>query len=87
MKSNKMTKNYGQYQQSLYANGMLSGTRSVITPDPRHLEEQARKAMSLQSFNYIAGGAGEKASYTGTGGTDLVPFLKQTREETEEAAR
>jgi hypothetical protein len=57
-----MPENYGQYQQSIYSNGMFSSGRQVITTDPRKLEEQARKALSLQSFSYIAGGAGEKAT-------------------------
>lgn len=57
-----MPENYGKYQQSIYANGMLSGTRLVVTPDPRDLEDQARKVMNLPAFNYIAGGAGEKAT-------------------------
>ncbi|EED15370.1 FMN dependent dehydrogenase, putative [Talaromyces stipitatus ATCC 10500] len=57
-----MPENYGQYQQTIYSNGMFSSGRPVITTDPRLLEEQARKTMSLQSFGYIAGGAGEKAT-------------------------
>jgi hypothetical protein len=58
----KMPSNYGQYQRSIYANGMLSGGRPVVTTDPRQLEEQARKALSSRAFNYIAGGAGEQAT-------------------------
>lgn len=57
-----MPENYGEYQKSIYSNGMLSSSRQVVTTDPRQLEEQARKALNLQSYNYIAGGAGEKAT-------------------------
>lgn len=34
----------------------------TVTTDPNTLEEQARKHMGARSFNYIAGGAGEKAT-------------------------
>lgn len=57
-----MSKNYGEYQHNIYSSGMFSGGRPVVTPDPRQLEEQARNAMSQRAFNYIAGGAGEKAT-------------------------
>ncbi|KAH8800626.1 putative FMN dependent dehydrogenase [Xylogone sp. PMI_703] len=33
-----------------------------LTTDPRLLEEQARKYLSLTAYNYVAGGAGEKAT-------------------------
>ena len=34
----------------------------TVTTDPNTLEEQARKYMGARSFNYVAGGAGEKAT-------------------------
>lgn len=34
----------------------------TVTTDPNALEEQARKYMNLRSFNYVSGGAGEKAT-------------------------
>lgn len=34
----------------------------MVTTDPRKLEEQARQMMDARAFNYIAGGAGEKAT-------------------------
>ncbi|CRG88885.1 L-lactate dehydrogenase (cytochrome) [Talaromyces islandicus] len=55
-----MSDNYGQYQQTIYANSMYAHGRPVVTTDPRKLEEQARQLMDARSFNYIAGGAGEK---------------------------
>ncbi|KAH8705593.1 putative FMN dependent dehydrogenase [Talaromyces proteolyticus] len=57
-----MSENYGQYQQTIYANAMYAHGRPVVTTDPRRLEEQARQAMNARAFNYIAGGAGEKAT-------------------------
>jgi hypothetical protein len=57
-----MSDNYGQYQQTIYANSMYAGGRPVVTTDPRKLEEQARQMMDARAFNYIAGGAGEKAT-------------------------
>lgn len=57
-----MSENYGLYQQQIYANGALNGVLPTVTTDPRLLEEQARKALGSRSFNYVAGGAGEKAT-------------------------
>ncbi|KAL1979716.1 hypothetical protein VTN96DRAFT_5260 [Rasamsonia emersonii] len=57
-----MSENYGLYQQQIYANGALNNVLPTVTTDPRLLEEQARKALGSRSFNYVAGGAGEKAT-------------------------
>lgn len=57
-----MSQNYGQYQLSIYANGMMANGYPVVTTDPCQLEEQARRALGSRAFNYIAGGAGEKAT-------------------------
>lgn len=57
-----MSDNYGQYQQTIYANSMYGSNRPVVTTDPRKLEEQARQMMDARAFNYIAGGAGEKST-------------------------
>lgn len=53
---------YGQYQVSIYANGIFGGKRPEITCDPNLLREQAKQAMSPEGYNYIAGGAGENAT-------------------------
>lgn len=57
-----MSKNYGEYQIAIYADGMYAGGRPVVTTDPQLLEEQAHKALDSKSFTYIAGGAGERAT-------------------------
>lgn len=57
-----MSDNYGDYQTEIYGQGALMGIQPNVTTDPRLLEEQARKALGVRSFNYVAGGAGEKAT-------------------------
>jgi lactate 2-monooxygenase len=54
--------NFGSYQSEIYGKGALMGILPSVTTDPRLLEEQARKALGERSFNYVAGGAGEKAT-------------------------
>ncbi|KAK9651697.1 hypothetical protein V6Z96_004862 [Aspergillus fumigatus] len=58
----KMPENYGDFQTEIYGRGALMGLKPNVTTDPRLLEEQARKALGARSFNYVAGGAGEKAT-------------------------
>ncbi|KAJ5484804.1 lactate 2-monooxygenase [Penicillium diatomitis] len=53
---------YGSYQNEIYGKGSLMGILPSVTTDPRLLEGQARKALGERSFNYVAGGAGEKAT-------------------------
>lgn len=57
-----MSENYGHYQVEIYAKGAMMNVLPSVTTDPRLLEEQARKALGIRSFNYVAGGAGEKAT-------------------------
>ncbi|CAL5869014.1 uncharacterized protein PFLUO_LOCUS3242 [Penicillium psychrofluorescens] len=57
-----MSDNYGSYQTEIYGQGALMGIRPTVTTDPRLLEEQARKSLGVRSFNYVSGGAGEKAT-------------------------
>ncbi|KAL2830264.1 FMN-dependent dehydrogenase [Aspergillus cavernicola] len=57
-----MRKNFGEYQSEIYGQGALLGQKPNVTTDPRLLEEQARKTLSSRSYNYVAGGAGEKAT-------------------------
>lgn len=42
--------------------GMFFGKMPVVTTDPNQLEEQARTKLPITSFNYVAGGAGERAT-------------------------
>jgi hypothetical protein len=42
--------------------GMFFGKMPVVTTDPNKLEEQARTKLPITSFNYVAGGAGERAT-------------------------
>ncbi|KAL3434122.1 FMN-dependent dehydrogenase [Aspergillus tetrazonus] len=57
-----MSQNYGEYQQEIYGQGALMGLKPNVSTDARLLEEQARKALSDIAYNYVAGGAGEKAT-------------------------
>ncbi|KAL4772687.1 FMN-dependent dehydrogenase [Aspergillus nidulans var. acristatus] len=57
-----MPQNYGDYQQEIYGQGALMGLKPNVSTDARLLEEQARKALSDIAYNYVAGGAGEKAT-------------------------
>ncbi|KKK15048.1 hypothetical protein AOCH_002117, partial [Aspergillus ochraceoroseus] len=57
-----MPENYGQYQTEIYGQGALLGLKPNVTTDPRLLEKQARRTLSNRSFNYVAGGAGEKST-------------------------
>lgn len=53
---------YGKFQDSLYAAGLLRNKLPVVTTDPNKLESQARAALEEGPFNYVAGGAGERAT-------------------------
>jgi hypothetical protein len=60
--STTMSDNYGSYQTEIYGKGALMGILPGVTTDPRQLEERARESLGIRSFNYVAGGAGEKAT-------------------------
>ncbi|KAL1883832.1 hypothetical protein VTK73DRAFT_7620 [Phialemonium thermophilum] len=53
---------YYQYQYDLYAKAILLGQYPSVTTDPNKLEEQARKSMTKEGFNYVYGGAGESST-------------------------
>ncbi|KAI4267432.1 MAG: hypothetical protein LQ337_008351 [Flavoplaca oasis] len=53
---------YGAFQTEIYKDGLLNQKLPTVTTDPNKLEEQARKFLGVRSFNYVAGGAGEKAT-------------------------
>ncbi|KAH8665587.1 FMN-dependent dehydrogenase [Ilyonectria robusta] len=50
---------YHEHLYDIYRNKLLHGNGPVTTTDPNGLEEQAKKAMSPEGFNYVSGGAGE----------------------------
>jgi lactate 2-monooxygenase len=41
---------------------MLHQQYPLVTTDPNKLEGQARDVLKPEAFNYVAGGAGEKAT-------------------------
>lgn len=53
---------YGAFQTEIYKDGILNNRLPIVTTDPNKLEQQARQHLGARSFNYIAGGAGEKAT-------------------------
>ncbi|KAK5202111.1 hypothetical protein LTR16_000339 [Cryomyces antarcticus] len=55
-------RNYGAYQSEIYAHGMFNNILPTVTTDPNKLEEQAKKNLGSRSYNYVAGGAGERAT-------------------------
>ena len=57
-----MSENYGAYQTEIYGKGALLGQWPNVTTDPRLLETQAKEKLGARSYNYVAGGAGEKAT-------------------------
>ncbi|KAI4249955.1 MAG: hypothetical protein LQ352_005473 [Teloschistes flavicans] len=46
----------------IYKEGILNNKLPTVTTDPNKLEEQAKKHLGERSFNYVAGGAGERAT-------------------------
>lgn len=57
-----MSENYAAFQSEIYGRGALENVIPTVTTDARNLEDQARKALGSRAFNYVAGGAGEKAT-------------------------
>lgn len=53
---------YGKFQNDIYMNGIVNNAMPTVTTDPNKLEAQARGHLGATSFNYVAGGAGEKAT-------------------------
>jgi lactate 2-monooxygenase len=53
---------YSQYLLDIYSNGLLRGKLPPVTTNPNLLEEEAKKAMEPDAFNYIFGGAGENST-------------------------
>jgi hypothetical protein len=45
-----------------FPDGMFHNISPIVTTDPNKLEEQARGVLKLESYNYVAGGAGERAT-------------------------
>jgi len=55
-------RNYGAYQNEIYAQGMFHNILPTITKDPSKLEAHAKEALPSKSYSYVAGGAGERAT-------------------------
>jgi lactate 2-monooxygenase len=53
---------WGAYQTEIYAAGLVQSRLPIVTTDPNKLEEQARESLAPGPYNYVAGGAGEKAT-------------------------
>lgn len=53
---------YGKFQNEIYARGMFKNIPPTVTTDPNKLEAQAKTHLGVQSFNYVSGGAGERAT-------------------------
>ncbi|KAG4413682.1 hypothetical protein IFR04_013186 [Cadophora malorum] len=53
---------YGAFQNELYRAGMLHQRLPLVTTDPNKLEEQAKSILKPTAYNYVAGGAGERAT-------------------------
>ena len=53
---------YGAFQKDIYARGTTEGILPRVTTDPNKLEGQAKEHLGARSFNYVGGGAGERAT-------------------------
>lgn len=53
---------YGAFQNQIYGAGMLHGIMPLVTTDPNKLEYAAKEKLTPASYNYVAGGAGERAT-------------------------
>ncbi|TVY49086.1 hypothetical protein LOCC1_G001174 [Lachnellula occidentalis] len=60
--TNDKQRKYGAFQNELYRAGMFHNRLPVVTTDPNKLEEQAKSILKSTAFNYVAGGAGERAT-------------------------
>ena len=53
---------YGKFQTDIYTDGLLKNAVPIVTTDPNKLEAQAKEHLGVTSYNYLAGGAGERAT-------------------------
>ncbi|TVY30401.1 putative lactate 2-monooxygenase [Lachnellula hyalina] len=60
--TNDKQRKYGAFQNEVYRAGMFHNRLPVVTTDPNKLEEQAKSILKPTAFNYVAGGAGERAT-------------------------
>lgn len=61
-KMNPNVRHHGAYQGEIYAKGMFHNIKPVVTTDPNKLEAQAKGRLTEDAYNYVAGGAGERAT-------------------------
>jgi lactate 2-monooxygenase len=52
----------GAFQNEIYQKGTFHNSPPIVTTDPNKLEAQAKAKLSSESYNYVAGGAGERAT-------------------------
>lgn len=57
-----MPKVYRNVELTEFKDGILHQRLPRVTTDPRQLEEQAKSKLPLAAYNYVAGGAGERAT-------------------------
>jgi lactate 2-monooxygenase len=50
------------FQNEIYKAGMIDNILPTVTTDPNKLEAQAKEFLPRRSYNYVAGGAGERAT-------------------------
>lgn len=53
---------YGLYQTEIYVKGIRDDKLPTVTTDPNKLEAQAKEHIGRRAFNYVSGGAGERAT-------------------------
>lgn len=53
---------YGAFQNEIYRKGMFEQQLPIVTTNPNNLEDQAKSILKPTAFNYVAGGAGERAT-------------------------
>ena len=61
-KPHPKARKYGAYQSDIYKRGMFENVVPTVTTDPNKLEAQAKGAMTSRGYNYVTGGAGERAT-------------------------
>ncbi|KAN0122320.1 FMN-dependent alpha-hydroxy acid dehydrogenase [Hyaloscypha variabilis] len=53
---------YGAFQNEIYREGMFKQRLPIVTTNPNNLEDHAKSILKPTAFNYVAGGAGERAT-------------------------
>ena len=56
------TDNYCVYQDEIYRIGLQHRRFPVVTMDPNKIQAQAKSVLAPGPYNYVSGGAGERAT-------------------------